>query len=89
MDSEQQYDVLESDSDSEYDSDDSQEDPTFDLLEETRSSLSKLSIKKHKSKDMSARYSKIPWFSKKSVLVFVRKTNDNEMLIFFSCCSEM
>lgn len=53
MDSEQQYDV--SDSDSEYDSDDSQEDPTFDLLEETRSSLSKLTIKKDKSRDMSAR----------------------------------
>lgn len=50
MDSEQQYDV--SDSDSEYDSDDSQEDPTF---EETRSSLSKLSIKIHKSNHISAR----------------------------------
>ncbi|KAJ8560134.1 hypothetical protein K7X08_004192 [Anisodus acutangulus] len=49
----QQYDV--SDSESDYDSDDSQEDPTFDILEETRSSLSKLSIKKHASKDMSAR----------------------------------
>ncbi|XP_016485609.1 uncharacterized protein LOC107806010 [Nicotiana tabacum] len=57
MDSEQQqYDNVLSDGDSEYDdSDDSQEDPTFDVLEETRSSLSKLSIKKHKSKDMSAR----------------------------------
>ncbi|XP_009794763.1 zinc finger CCCH domain-containing protein 62-like [Nicotiana sylvestris] len=52
----QQYDNVLSDGDSEYDdSDDSQEDPTFDVLEETRSSLSKLSIKKHKYKDMSAR----------------------------------
>ncbi|KAL3335230.1 hypothetical protein AABB24_031436 [Solanum stoloniferum] len=53
MDSEQPYDVSKSDSD--YDSDDSQDDPTFDLLEETQSSLSKLSIKKQKSMDMSAR----------------------------------
>ncbi|MCD7457831.1 hypothetical protein HAX54_036387 [Datura stramonium] len=53
MDSEQPYDV--SDSDTEYDSDDSQEDPTFDILEETRSTLSKLSIEKDKSRDMSAR----------------------------------
>ncbi|KAK6787381.1 hypothetical protein RDI58_015906 [Solanum bulbocastanum] len=53
MDSEQPYDVSEIDSD--YDSDDSQDDPTFDLLEETQSSLSKLSIKKQKSMDMSAR----------------------------------
>ncbi|KAL3366355.1 hypothetical protein AABB24_011166 [Solanum stoloniferum] len=53
MDSEQPYDVSESDSD--YDSDDSLDDPTFDLLEETQSSLSKLSIKKQKSMDMSAR----------------------------------
>lgn len=52
---EQPYDVSESDSD--YDSDDSQDDPTFDLLEETQSSLSKLSIKKQKSMDiMSVRY---------------------------------
>ncbi|XP_015077910.1 zinc finger CCCH domain-containing protein 62-like isoform X1 [Solanum pennellii] len=51
---EQPYDVSESDSD--YDSDDSQDDPIFDLLEETQSSLSKLSIKKQKSMDiMSAR----------------------------------
>lgn len=47
---EQPYDVSESDSD--YDSDDSQDDPTFDLLEETQSSLSKLSIKKQKSMDI-------------------------------------
>ncbi|KAK4719116.1 hypothetical protein R3W88_017454 [Solanum pinnatisectum] len=53
MDSEVPYDVSESDSD--YDSDDSQDDPTFDLLEETQSSLSKLSIKEEKSMDMSAR----------------------------------
>lgn len=52
----QQYDNVLADGDSEYDdSDDSQEDPTFDVLEETRSSLSKLSINKHKYKDMSAR----------------------------------
>ncbi|CAN4100052.1 unnamed protein product [Withania somnifera] len=43
MNRKQQGDVV-SDSDSEYDS---QEDPTFDLVEETRSTLSKLSIKKH------------------------------------------
>ncbi|XP_059299552.1 zinc finger CCCH domain-containing protein 62-like [Lycium ferocissimum] len=53
MEGEKQYDV--SDSESDYDSDDSQDDPTFDILEETRSSLSKMSIKKNASKDMSAR----------------------------------
>ncbi|XP_060218168.1 zinc finger CCCH domain-containing protein 62-like [Lycium barbarum] len=53
MEAKQQYDV--SDSESDYDSDDSQDDPTFDILEETRFSLSKMSIKKNASKDMSAR----------------------------------
>lgn len=78
MDSEQQYDV--SESDSEYDSDDSQEDPTFDLMEETRSSLSKLSIRKQKPKDMSARYNN--FFDSPKIGISFAPKNDNEIFIF-------
>lgn len=43
---EQQNYYDESDHTDGYDSDDSQNDPNFDILEETRSSLSRLSIKR-------------------------------------------